>query len=524
MKTGLIKRITFASLKPKISSFWLIAIGFVLVKLLIHFLTSTTYELHRDEMLYFAQGLHPAFGYLSTPPFIGFLAFLIHGFLGYSEFGIKLFPALAGAGSFIIIALFVKEFGGKNLALIIACTGYLASGAFLRTGSLFMPVIFDQFFWFLSSFLVFKMVIRNNPRLWIWIGLVFGLSFINKYSIAFFGFSLVTALLLTEHRKLLLSKYLLYGILIGLIVITPNLIWQHYHNWPVVHHMILLKQTQLVNVSVKGFLIDQILSFIPAIFIWLPGLLVILISVREKKYRFVSYAFILVVSLLLLARGKSYYTQGAYPMLMVAGGYMLEKYLRNRWVYLNYFILIFALGLSFFALPLELPVASFETLKKYCDPQTGITQRWEDGKIHPIPQDYADMTGWKELAGIVAKAYNNLDDSVKKRCAIYAENYGQASAILFYGHQYGLPDPISFDDNYLFWAPDTISNGPLIYVNHEVGDMDELFYNYPEIGRVSNEYFREKGLMVLLCTHPKEQWKAFYARKVKSLKSFYKQR
>jgi len=208
---------------------------------------------------------------------------------------------------------------------------------------------------------------------------------------------------------------------------------------------------------------------------------------------------------------------------VVAGGYVLEKYLRNRWVYVNYFILVFALGLSCFALPLELPVASFETLKKYCDPQTGIPQRWEDGEIYPIPQDYADMTGWKELAGIVAKAYNQLDDSAKKICTIYAENYGQASAVLFYGHPYGLPEPISFNDNYLFWAPDSISDGPLIYVNHEIGNIDDLFDNYREVGRVNNEYFRENGLMVLLCTHPKEHWKAFYARKVKSLRSIYHQ-
>jgi hypothetical protein len=508
-------------MKQNISLFWIITISLVLIKLTIHFLTGTIYELHRDEMLYFAQGLHLSFGYISTPPFIGFLAFVVQEIFGYSEFGIKLFPALAGAASIVIIALFIKEFGGKNLALIIACIGYLVSGAFLRSNSLFQPVSFDQFFWFLSSYLVFKMINRGNPRIWMWIGLVFGLGFLNKYSIVFFVFAIITALLISEHRKLLRSKYFLFGILIGLIIITPNLIWQHYHNWPVVHHMVLLQQTQLINVSVFGFLADQIMMCVPAIFIWLPGLFIILFLRREKKHRFISYTFILVLSVILLARGKSYYTLGAYPMLMVAGGYVLEKYLNKRLVYINYFILLIALSLSLMALPLELPYASFEKVKKYCDPQTGIPQRWEDGKLYPVPQDYADMTGWKELAGIVAKAYNQLDDSEKKRCIIYAENYGQAGAIQFYGHRNGLPDPISFSDSYLLWAPDSISNGPFIYINDEVGDMDELFNSYPEIGRVNNEYFRENGIMVLLCTNPKEQWKEFYARKVKSLKSFY---
>jgi len=133
------------------------------------------------------------------------------------------------------------------------------------------------------------------------------------------------------------------------------------------------------------------------------------------------------------------------------------------------------------------------------------------------------MTGWKELTGIVATAYNMLDQDQKDKCMIYAENYGQAGAIEFYGHEYGLPKPISFHDSYLLWAPDSISNGPFIYINDEIGDIDELFNDYPEIGRVNNKYFRENGIMVLLCTHPKEQWEEFYAQKVYQLKSAYRQ-
>jgi hypothetical protein len=113
MNTRLINRTTTTLIKPKISSFWVITAGFVLVKLLIHFLTSTTYELHRDEMLYFAQGLHPGLGYLSTPPFIGFLAFLVHGILGYSEFGIKLFPEIGRVNN---------EYFREKGVMVLLCT------------------------------------------------------------------------------------------------------------------------------------------------------------------------------------------------------------------------------------------------------------------------------------------------------------------------------------------------------------------------------------------------------------------
>jgi 4-amino-4-deoxy-L-arabinose transferase-like glycosyltransferase len=122
----------YASLmRHKISLYRLLTLLLVAAKLAIHLSTASAYELHRDGMLYFAEGNHLSFGYVSTPPFIGFLAFLVRVIFGYSQFGIKLFPALAGASSMIIIALFVKQLGGKNLALLAAGTGYLAAGAFL---------------------------------------------------------------------------------------------------------------------------------------------------------------------------------------------------------------------------------------------------------------------------------------------------------------------------------------------------------------------------------------------------------
>ena len=95
----------------------------MLIKLIIHFSIVSRYELHRDEMLYFAQGHHLSMGYVSTPPFVGFLAFLVRIVFGYSQLAIKFFPALAGAASILVIALFVRTMGGKNLALLLAAIG-----------------------------------------------------------------------------------------------------------------------------------------------------------------------------------------------------------------------------------------------------------------------------------------------------------------------------------------------------------------------------------------------------------------
>ncbi len=36
---------------------------------------------------------------------------------------------------------------------------------------------------------------------------------------------------------------------------------------------------------------------------------------------------------------------------------------------------------------------------------------WEDGKEHPLPQDFADMLGWQELARKVDSLYDQIPRS-----------------------------------------------------------------------------------------------------------------
>src|SRR5258708_18610533 len=47
---------------------------------------------------------------------------------------------------------------------------------------------------------------RNDPRYWLWFGVVAGLGLEEKYSIAVFGLGMVVGLLLTEQRRVFLNK------------------------------------------------------------------------------------------------------------------------------------------------------------------------------------------------------------------------------------------------------------------------------------------------------------------------------
>ena len=250
----------------------LLIFGLAVFTLLIHLFTATNYELHRDELLYMAMARHPSFGYMSTPPLMGFMAFLIQHIFGYSELGVKFFPILSGAASAIIIALLVKELGGKNFAVFVGCTAFILSPAFLRSDHQFMPVPFDEFFWLLVAYLVVRLVNTGNEKLWIAVGAAVAVAFLNKYSIIFFAAALFLALLISEHRKLLWSKYLGYGFVVAIIIASPNLVWQWQHHFPVITHMGELRRTQLVNENPVTFIMGQLLMNLPGLFIWLTCL------------------------------------------------------------------------------------------------------------------------------------------------------------------------------------------------------------------------------------------------------------
>jgi energy-coupling factor transporter transmembrane protein EcfT len=177
------------------------------------------------------------------------------------------------------------------------------------------------------------MIRRNNPKIWIWIAIVFGLAFLNKYSIVFFYTAFAISLLVSQHRQLYISKYFLIALVVGFAIILPNLIWQYQNNWPLLTHMSELRETQLVHVHPSDFLFEQLTNNLGALFIWFGGLLVLLFYRKERKYRLFGMMYLLVIVLLLAGRGKSYYAMGIYPILFVFGAYFFEKYIRKYSLY-----------------------------------------------------------------------------------------------------------------------------------------------------------------------------------------------
>ena len=124
--------------------------------------------------------------------------------------------------------------------------------------------------------------------------------------------------------------------------------------------------------------------------------------------------------------------------------------------------------------------------------------RWEDGKDHALPQDFADMLGWKELAAKVDATYENLDD--KSNTVVLCDNYGQAGAINYYS-KYHL-QAVTMNADYINWVPlDEEIKNIILVQNWDDDDKERkkeqpLFQKVSLTGRIENQYAREYGASI----------------------------
>jgi hypothetical protein len=197
---------------------------------------------------------------------------------------------------------------------------------FLRTGNMLCLPGFEPLFWVLASYLIVRIIQEDNPRLWLWVGVVVGFGLMNKHSMLFLGFGLVIGLLLTPLRKHFKSPWLYGGGAIALMILLPNLIWQINNGWPTLGFLINLKAGVMSHISLFQFLAGQLLYLHPFnAVLWAAGLGFFLFTNAGKPYRLLGWVWLIVFVLLVVTKSKIYYLAPAYPAVIAGGAILLER-------------------------------------------------------------------------------------------------------------------------------------------------------------------------------------------------------
>ena len=388
---------------------------------------------------------------------------------------------------------------------------------------MFQPNFLEVFFWTLMAYGLIRYVqTRNRKKLYLF-GAALGLGMMSKYSVAFFGISLLLGLLLTKERKILLNRHFFYAMLLGLGIFLPNLIWQYMHGFPVVYHMKELQHQQLEKVSQADFLKDQFLFNLPGIFIWVSGLVWVSFHPAGKPYRFIGWAVLIVIIILLAGHGKSYYGMGAYPILFGFGAVFLERWTESSRTLVRYPMLFFVFGFGCFINTVALPFLPPQQLAAYYAKNSVFRKlgflRWEDQKDHALPQDFADMLSWEEMTEKIAKVYNALDSGEKSQTILDCDNYGEAGAVTYYGPPYHLPSVMGHSANFLFWTPSDFYQSNIVILatdfREEIhSDFIHEFRSAEVVDSITNPYAREFASYIILLKGPspkfRNDWKAYY--------------
>src|SRR5690554_3126881 len=202
--------------------------AFVGIKFLLQYiLISSLYDLQRDEYLHLDQANHLAWGYLSVPPATSWISYIIK-LLGNSVFWVKFFPALFGALTMVVVWKTIEELKGNLYALVLGATCVLFS-VLLRLNTLYQPNSLEVLCWTTFCFVLVKYFNSENAKWLFWGAAVFALGFLNKYNIAFLLVGLAPAVIISPNRRVLAQKSFYLALLLGIVLVLPNLLWQ-YHN------------------------------------------------------------------------------------------------------------------------------------------------------------------------------------------------------------------------------------------------------------------------------------------------------
>ena len=468
-----------------------------------YFLQDPVYQPHRDEFLYLAEGQHPAWGYMEIPPLLSVFAGWTQR-LGGSMFWIKLWPALFGSLTYLLVGRIVLSLGGRAFALFLSWLPFVI-GVYMRLFFLFQPNFLEVFFWTAMGYCVIRYIQSGGIHYLYLLGFSIGLGLMSKYSVAFYTLSLFAGLAISRHRAIFRNPHFYYMLLIAGLIFLPNLLWQYRHHFPVTLHMHELQTQQLQYVQPSDFIMSQLLMNLPCLYIWIGGLFFVWLAPAGKTFRALGWAYAAVILLLIVLHGKDYYALGAYPVLFAFGGCYIEQLTTGRRKWIRYGLTTVSLTIGIWALPLVMPIWKPEKLAHYyhwsgLDGGRGF--KWEDRAFHPLPQDFSDMIGWREMAMKAGAIYRHLQPGKRDSVFIFCPDYCSAGALNYFRREAGLPEVYSTNASFLLWMPERFPYRYCLRVDNDYPEAKERVFK--QFGKVTvmdslvMPYFRESGMRFYL--------------------------
>jgi hypothetical protein len=461
------------------------------------------YGYFRDEFDYLACGNHLAWGFVDHPPLVPFLAKVSTLILGDSLRGIRFLPAVASSAAVVVAAMVARAFGGGRFALLLTAVAVTVPPIYLSDGTLLTTNSFEPLLWTAAIGFAVLAVKHEEPRYWLGFGVIAGIGLEEKYSILVLGLGIAAGLVLTAERSALASKWLWVGGAAALLIFLPNLLWNIHNHFPFLELSRNIRAAgRDVELSPLQYFAQQVLLIHPLTApIWIAGLLALLLAARFRPYRMLGWCYLVAFAVFAGLKGKNYYLAPIYPALLAAGAVVIEGEVERSGKIWPKPAIIGALAVGAALLvPIVVPVLTPDQFIRYANALPFAIPRSEHSHEAAIlPQHYADQFGWPELADAVGQAWQRIPVGERPDCAVFAQNYGQAGAIDFFGPRYGLPPALSGHQTYYLWGPRRYSGNCLLVLGDRQERLAQLFDRVEYMGLSDNQYALERNIQIFYC-------------------------
>lgn len=188
-------------------------------------------ELLFEEAYYWNYARHPDIGYLDHPLMVAWIIRLFVALMGNIEFAVRAGAFLCWLVTAWISYRLTRDVLGqaaayRALVIVAVLPVYFFFGLFMSPDAPLAAC------WAAAIYFMHRIVVREEPRAWLWLGVAIGLGMISKYTIVLLGAAIALFVLIDRpSRKWLTRPEPYIAALIALVLFSPVIVWNWQQEW-----------------------------------------------------------------------------------------------------------------------------------------------------------------------------------------------------------------------------------------------------------------------------------------------------
>lgn len=300
----------------------------------------------------------------------------------------------------------------------------------------------------------------------------------------FFIFGVSALLLFQPIRQALLDQNFWHNILVFILLISPNLIWQVANDFPVLKMFDRLYETQLDKQAPLEVFQGILMALNPLTLLITIAAMASMFHHSLKVYRPLTLSILISIILLALSQGKGYYFYPVVLTILPFGGVFWERIILPKRKWMIYPVGVVLL-IGVILIPFGMPVFPLNSYLKH-DYPFEKREVVKGGQFNIRFDERYSKDKWDVTLQQLKIVYDSLPNKEKHNTKIWGKHYAQAGAVNLFNERYGLPDAFSLHGSFYNWVPEGEMPPTTVCLAYNVDDFFEGYFD--EVIKVKTIY------------------------------------